>query len=79
MARNTNPEYWQQILSDKSKWIDTGSVDAIQIVNKRAVIDQDKCIECGKCSRSCQFNAISDVIRPCIKACKIGALDMIKT
>jgi [FeFe] hydrogenase (group B1/B3) len=51
-------------------------VDAIKIINKRATIDQSKCIECAKCSKVCQFNAISDVRRPCIKACKIGAIDI---
>nr|WP_242631592.1 [Fe-Fe] hydrogenase large subunit C-terminal domain-containing protein [Sedimentibacter sp. zth1] len=49
-------------------------VGAISIINKRAHIDQDKCIECGKCHESCQFEAISDVRRPCIKSCKMDAL-----
>jgi [FeFe] hydrogenase (group B1/B3) len=56
--------------------IESCPVGAIDIVNQRAVINQEKCIECGKCSKACQFNAISDVRRPCIKACKIGAIEI---
>lgn len=58
--------------------IEACPVDAIDIVNKRAVINQKKCIECGRCSKVCQFNAISDVRRPCIKSCGIGAIDIDK-
>lgn len=49
-------------------------VGAIEIINKRAHINQDKCIECGKCSAVCPFEAISDVKRPCITSCKIKAI-----
>lgn len=48
---------------------------AIEIINKRAHINQEKCIECGKCSAVCPFEAISDVKRPCKTACKTGALN----
>lgn len=51
-------------------------VGAIEIINKRAHINQDKCIECGKCSNVCPFEAISDVKRPCITSCKVGALNI---
>jgi len=44
------------------------------MVNKRAHINQDKCIECGKCRSVCPFEAISDVKRPCITSCKAKAL-----
>ena len=33
-------------------------VDAITIVNKKAVIDEDKCIGCGVCARFCNFDSI---------------------
>lgn len=49
-------------------------VGAIEIINHKAHIDQSKCIECGKCKNACPYNAISDVRRPCITSCKVGAL-----
>lgn len=51
-------------------------VGAIEIINKRAHINQEKCIECGKCSAVCPFEAISDVKRPCITSCKIKAINI---
>jgi Fe-S-cluster-containing hydrogenase component 2 len=33
-------------------------VDAISIVNGKAVIDNITCINCGKCYRACTYNAI---------------------
>lgn len=51
-------------------------VGAIEIINKRAHIDQDKCIECGKCKSVCPYEAISDVKRPCKTACKTDALNI---
>lgn len=51
-------------------------VGAIEFVNKRAYINQDKCIECGRCSSVCPFEAISDVKRPCKTSCKIDALNI---
>ncbi|WMJ75993.1 MULTISPECIES: 4Fe-4S dicluster domain-containing protein [unclassified Sedimentibacter] len=47
---------------------------AIEIINKRAHINQDKCLECGRCAAVCPFEAISDVKRPCRTICKTGAL-----
>lgn len=47
---------------------------AITIVNHRAYINQELCIECGKCKSVCPFNAISEVMRPCIRACSVGAV-----
>lgn len=50
-------------------------VGAISIgKNRKAVIDQDKCIECGKCFKACPYSAIREQIRPCVKACKINAI-----
>lgn len=50
--------------------------NAIDIYDGRAKINQDKCIECGKCKDVCPFNAISDVMRPCKKACGSKAIEM---
>ena len=50
--------------------------DAISIVDKHAVIDKSKCIECGKCSQVCPYEAIITRHRPCIKSCKVKAISM---
>lgn len=49
-------------------------VGAIQHVGGRAYINPNKCAECGKCKAVCPYNAISDVMRPCKKACPTHAL-----
>ncbi len=48
--------------------------DAIHMVNGKSVIDQDKCIKCGKCAEACQYNAIIKQERPCAKACGMNAI-----
>lgn len=48
--------------------------NAITIVEHRAYIDQSCCIECGNCRNVCPFNAISDVQRPCVRACRYGSV-----
>lgn len=49
---------------------------AISIRDKRAHIDYDKCIECGRCKDVCPYNAISDTLRPCIRSCAAKAITM---
>lgn len=49
-------------------------VSAIYYAANRAYIDTKKCIECGKCKNVCPYNAISDVMRPCRRACDAKAL-----
>ncbi len=48
--------------------------DAIRIENGRSVIDQSKCIKCGKCMNACPYGAILKQQRPCAKACGIKAI-----
>ena len=50
--------------------------NAISIIDQKAVVDKDKCIECGKCVKVCPYNAIIQYKRPCITSCKINAISM---
>lgn len=50
-------------------------VNAITIGEERAIIDQDKCINCGKCLRACPYNAIVNYQRPCAAACGVDAIE----
>lgn len=47
---------------------------AISMVNGKSVIDQEKCIKCGKCKDVCPYDAICHKERPCKHACGIGAI-----
>lgn len=47
---------------------------AISFVNGRSVINQDKCIKCGKCMNVCAYGAIIKLERPCAKACGMDAI-----
>ncbi|WP_423363612.1 4Fe-4S dicluster domain-containing protein [Mycoplasma sp. P36-A1] len=49
-------------------------VDACHIVNGRSLIDQDKCIKCGKCITACPYDAIMRSVRPCANACGVDAI-----
>ena len=52
-------------------------MDAISFDYAHAAhIDKTKCVECGKCASVCPFNAIANRKRPCIVACKIGAISI---
>ena len=48
--------------------------NAISVVNGKTVIDQEKCIHCGKCKKACPYDAIAHKERPCSKACGIKAI-----
>jgi len=48
--------------------------DAIQIVDSRAVIDGEKCVDCGKCLKVCPYHAIVHIPVPCEENCPVGAI-----
>lgn len=48
--------------------------DAIMVVQNRAYIDKNKCVECGMCKKSCPYGAVIEVSRPCESACGLGAI-----
>lgn len=48
--------------------------NAISVVNGETVIDQEKCIRCGKCKKACPYDAIAHKERPCSKACGVKAI-----
>lgn len=56
--------------------LDVCPVGAIYFVGHRAYINNNKCIECGKCKGACPYNAISDVMRPCRRACTVSAISI---
>lgn len=41
----------------------------------RSVIDQEKCIKCGKCIAACPYSAIIRMERPCASACGVNAIE----
>lgn len=47
---------------------------AVSIVKGRSVIDQDKCIKCGRCKEACPYTAIVKLERPCAKSCGMDAI-----
>lgn len=48
---------------------------AIRIVKGKSVIDQEKCIKCGKCKSVCPYDAIAKKERPCARACGVNAIE----
>ena len=48
--------------------------DAIHIVNGKSLIDQDKCIKCGRCMEACPYHAINKLERPCASSCGMDAI-----
>ncbi|MDD3115644.1 MAG: 4Fe-4S dicluster domain-containing protein [Anaerovibrio sp.] len=48
--------------------------NAISWVSGRSVIDQEKCIKCGKCVDVCPYHAVVKTERPCAAACGMDAI-----
>lgn len=48
--------------------------NAVSIVQGKSVIDQEKCIKCGKCAQVCPYNSIAYRERPCAAACGVNAI-----
>lgn len=50
--------------------------DAISVgKNGQCVIDQEKCIKCGKCVNQCPYHAVTKIERPCAAACGMDAIE----
>lgn len=49
-------------------------VNAIHMEHGKSVIDNNKCIKCGKCKSNCPYDAISHKRRPCADACGANAI-----
>ncbi|MHB8097309.1 MAG: 4Fe-4S dicluster domain-containing protein [Erysipelotrichaceae bacterium] len=48
--------------------------NAITIGKTQAIIDQEKCIKCGRCKETCPYCAIVKYERPCAEACGVNAI-----
>lgn len=48
---------------------------AITHEGDHAVIDQSKCVKCGKCKNTCPYDAIGRKVRPCSIACGVKAIE----
>ena len=47
---------------------------AISMKDGKSIIDQEKCIKCGKCKAICPYDAISHQVRPCLANCGVNAI-----
>lgn len=56
------------------KCMDNCPKKAITILQDRAYINRELCIECGRCSKSCPYGAIMEITRPCVRACALDAI-----
>lgn len=49
-------------------------VGAVSMGPDRTVIDQSKCIKCGRCKNTCPYSAIINYDRPCSSVCGVKAI-----
>lgn len=49
---------------------------AISYEKHKAVIDPDKCKECGRCMKACPYHAIIEHQRPCVAGCASNAISI---
>lgn len=49
-------------------------VDAVHLENGYSVIDEEKCIKCGRCKEACPYDAIVKRERPCAASCGVDAI-----
>lgn len=49
---------------------------AISMGRDKSYIDPSKCKECGQCAKACPYNAIADLVRPCMKSCPVDAISV---
>lgn len=47
----------------------------VSIGKTQAEIDQDECINCGRCVAACPYNAITQYDRPCSASCGVDAIN----
>lgn len=47
---------------------------AMTMKDGKSIIDQEKCIKCGKCKAICPYDAISHQQRPCLAHCGVNAI-----
>ncbi|MFT9055078.1 MAG: 4Fe-4S dicluster domain-containing protein [Ethanoligenens sp.] len=50
--------------------------DAISYDKHKAVIDPEKCKECGRCMKACPYHAIIEHQRPCVAGCAAKAISI---
>ena len=60
------------------KCMEACNFGAIIMTHQGAMIDPDKCRECGMCAQACPYNAISDARRPCVRSCPVDAISVDK-
>lgn len=48
--------------------------NAVNFASGRAEIEEDLCVNCGKCAKVCPYNAIQYQARPCEESCPVGAI-----
>ncbi|MGL6293448.1 4Fe-4S dicluster domain-containing protein [Eubacterium aggregans] len=50
-------------------------VKAVSIQNGKSIIDNEKCIKCGRCKDACPYGAIIQYDRPCAATCGADAIE----